>query len=93
MENEQIALEIRVYGIVQGVGFRSFARKKAHEYGIKGYIRNLIDGSVEVIAEGDKKALENFLVEISRGPVFARVDRVEKREIQPRGFKSFEVRF
>lgn len=93
MAKEQIAFEIRVYGIVQGVGFRNFARKKAYEYGVKGYVRNLIDGSVEIVAEGDRQALEKFLIEISRGPIFAQVDRIEKKEIQFRGFKGFEIRF
>ena len=93
MERSKIALEIKVYGVVQGVGFRSFARKKAYENGVKGYVRNLSDGSVEIIAEGDRKSLDRFLIEISRGPIFAQVDRVEKKEIPFRGFESFEIRF
>ncbi|MCD6545851.1 MAG: acylphosphatase [Thermotogae bacterium] len=93
MEKGKIALEIRVYGIVQGVGFRSFARRKAYENGIKGYVRNLSNGSVEIIAEGDRKSLNRFLIEISRGPIFAQVERVEKKEIPFKGFESFDIRF
>jgi len=93
MDKNKIALEIRVYGLVQGVGFRGFAQKKAYEYGVKGYVRNLSDGSVEIVAEGKIQSVNEFLREISRGPFFAQVEKVEKREIPFENFKGFEIRF
>lgn len=93
MNEDKVALEIRVYGLVQGVGFRSFTKKKAYEYGIKGYVRNLSDGSVEIAAEGEVKSMNEFLREISRGPFFARVEKVERRKVPLKGFKGFEIKF
>jgi len=50
----------RVYGLVQGVGFRKFVQIHAIRLGIKGYTKNLPDGSVEVVAEGYEEALSNY---------------------------------
>ncbi|MGC8971242.1 MAG: acylphosphatase [bacterium] len=66
-------------GRVQGVGFRSFARYKAFMLGIKGYARNTWDGKVEVVAEGPIEKLDEFLRELKRGPVSARVKEVDVR--------------
>lgn len=66
-----------VHGRVQGVGFRWWARRIAEGLGLVGNVRNLRDGSVEVMAKGDDEMLERFADELSRGPTMARVDDVQ----------------
>ncbi|MCD6463390.1 MAG: acylphosphatase [Thermotogae bacterium] len=87
------ALRIVVHGYVQGVGFRSFARHHARALNIKGYVKNMPDGTVLIVAEGDEKNLNLFLERVSRGPFMARVDRVETEEIPPMGFGGFTIEF
>lgn len=72
-------VRLRVYGGVQGVGFRAFTRLAAQHIGIHaGFVRNHPDGSVEVEAEAaDDEALEHFRQRVSRGPTYARVQRVD----------------
>ena len=70
-----------VTGMVQGVGYRWFVRRAAVRLGLAGYARNLPDGSVEVGVEGAEGSLEAFVLELERGPLLARVDRVEKRDL------------
>ncbi len=70
-------LEIRVFGMVQGVGFRAFARHHASALGLAGHARNLPDGSVEVIAEGPRIALEELLRNVELGPRLAAIERCE----------------
>ena len=83
-----------VHGFVQGVFFRHYTREKARELGIVGWVRNLPDGTVELIAEGDPvslKALEAWLV---RGPDMARVDQVDLEWQDAIGkFASFEIEY
>lgn len=77
----QLYLTIR--GLVQGVFFRSEARKKARELGIKGWVRNTEDGAVEIAAQAEEENLNKFIVWCRRGPRGAKVDNVE---IQPEDF-------
>lgn len=70
------------YGKVQGVGFRKFVKRKADEFGIKGYVRNLPDGTVEVVAQGEKEVLNKFLEEIKEGPERAVVEKFSHKNIQ-----------
>ena len=65
--------EIRVNGRVQGVGYRWFAREKAMELGLIGYVKNMPDRSVLVIARGDDQKLIQFTSELREGPAFAQV--------------------
>jgi acylphosphatase len=58
------------------VGFRSFTEAHAQRRGVTGYVRNVPTGEVEVVAEGDRQLLEEFLSELRRGPRGARVDDV-----------------
>jgi acylphosphatase len=67
-----------VHGRVQGVGFRWFVARRAEERGLGGAVRNLPDGSVEVIAEGAREDLEALLGELRSGPPRARVERVDE---------------
>ena len=65
-----------VAGRVQGVGYRFFAQNAAARDGISGNVRNLDDGRVEVVAEGDVEAIARFERSLRQGPIGARVDDV-----------------
>jgi acylphosphatase len=83
---------MHIFGRVQGVFFRQSAKIRADELGITGWARNAADGSVEIIAEGDKEALERFLYWTRKGSELAEVKRVEEEWSQETGeFRSFEV--
>ena len=75
------ALRFLVHGRVQGVGFRWFVLREAERRGLRGYVRNLRDGSVEVIAAGKEQALEELGRLLERGPAQARVERVERSDV------------
>ena len=70
-------LHVRVVGMVQGVGFRWFVRERARRLGLAGWVRNLPDGSVEVLASGDPDQLELLRGELQRGPQGAVVQGLE----------------
>jgi acylphosphatase len=70
-------LHLVVRGIVQGVNFRAATRREAMRLALDGWVRNLPDGSVEVLADGDEPALGDLLAWAHRGPRAARVDAVE----------------
>lgn len=83
-----------VLGIVQGVGYRYFTLWEAARLGVTGYVRNLPDGSVEVVAEGTKEQLERLLERLQQGPPAALVKRVITKWEDARGeFDRFAVRF
>ncbi|MGH2517288.1 MAG: acylphosphatase [Ktedonobacterales bacterium] len=86
-------LTARVCGSVQGVGFRYFVRREASALGVRGYVRNLPGGEVEVVAEGERRRLERLLALLERGPSAAEVERVEAEWSAGLGaFASFQVR-
>lgn len=70
-----------VHGAVQGVGFRWFVLREAERLGLRGLVRNLRDGSVEVIAAGTPEAVAALERALAEGPRPARVDRVEKSDV------------
>ena len=61
-------LLITVKGVVQGVGFRYFCYRQAVTYGITGYTKNLFNGDVEILAQGEENALNGFVKEVKIGP-------------------------
>jgi len=73
----QVCATIKIIGEVQGVGFRYFAQREAKRMGLKGYVRNLPDGSVESEVEGTKADVDRYVVSLERGPVFSSVDEVQ----------------
>ncbi len=87
------AIEARVGGRVQGVGFRWYVLRAAEAHGIRGWVRNRADGDVELLAEGPPHEIEAFLEAVRRGPRAARVARLEVRDIESGGQgPGFEVR-
>ena len=90
----KIRVQIVVSGLVQGVGFRYFAIRKAKEYSITGYVMNLPSGEVLCEAEGDEGLVHEFIDEIKMGPRFSHVTdaKIIKKE-DLISYESFEVRF
>lgn len=70
-------VQILVSGRVQGVCFRDFTQREAASLGLVGWVRNLSDGRVEAIAEGEKDRLEDFISRIRQGPTLSRVDDIQ----------------
>ncbi|HHV62085.1 MAG TPA: acylphosphatase [Firmicutes bacterium] len=66
-----------VYGHVQGVGYRAFAQSTALSLDLNGFVRNLPDGTVEVVAEGARPTLDKFINELEKGPIFGRVRNID----------------
>ncbi|GIV10317.1 MAG: acylphosphatase [Fimbriimonadales bacterium] len=86
-------LTARVYGSVQGVGYRAFAQRAAKQLGLTGYARNCADGTVEVVAEGELALLLQFLEMLQRGPSSARVSQVANALARATGeYHDFEIR-
>lgn len=95
MNNNTITYLIRIKGRVQGIGFRYFAVSAASRYKIKGYVRNLAGGDVEVCAQGEKTALEPFLETLRDGSELSRVTGFDIEQVQSSKecFTTFEVRY
>ena len=86
-------IKLVVSGRVQGVYFRMFTQKKAKQLSIKGCVRNLPDGRVEIIAEADSDSIEKLIQWSHKGPITARVDQVDLFELEiDEAFTSFEIR-
>ncbi|WP_457651563.1 acylphosphatase [Rhodocaloribacter sp.] len=86
-------LTARVYGRVQAVGYRHFVWTQARRLGLTGWVRNERDGSVAVVAEGPRPALESLLDALREGPPAARVERIETAWSPATGtLDDFEIR-
>ena len=95
MAEQKVRMRAIVKGIVQGVGFRYFTVYQAQRIGgITGYVRNLRDGSVEVVAEGEREKLEQLLAQLRKGPTGAHVTGVDVFWGNPTGeFTNFGIRW
>ncbi len=91
-EGRQKRLVAIIQGRVQGVGFRYFAAELARDLHVVGLCRNLRNGDVEVIAEGEEGALEAMLVFLKQGPRSARIENVHTVWLPPTGeFRTFTI--
>ena len=79
----RVARRYVISGRVQGVGFRYFTEAAAAREGLHGWVRNLPDGRVEILAEGEAEAIERFERHISHGPPGARVSDVQVHDELP----------
>lgn len=90
----KIHAEIVVQGLVQGIGYRYFALRKAREYNLSGYVKNLPNGDVLCEVEGDKGLINDFIKELKIGPTFSRVTNINVEVSNNlEGYTTFEVRF
>ncbi|PWS36757.1 acylphosphatase [Falsiroseomonas bella] len=83
---------LRIEGRVQGVGYRDWLCREAARLGLHGWVRNRPDGSVQALVEGEEGAVRALLTACRRGPVLARVDRIEERLAEPPGEPGFHRR-
>ena len=91
---EHLRAHVIVHGLVQGVWFRASTRDEADRLGVSGWVRNLPDGSVEAVFEGDKKKVEEVVGWCHRGPSGAKVSKVEiVWEPYTREFDHFDIRY
>ena len=95
MHEEHGAKRFYVNGMVQGVGYRYFARRAALRLGVSGYVRNLSDGRVEVYAMGPATKLEALRTDLRRGPSSATVSSVAEEEapLDPQFAQAFSIQF
>lgn len=89
----EIGINMIVSGLVQGVGFRYFVLNRANQVGLKGYVKNLYNGDVEIETVGHRSLIENFIKEIKVGPREAHVDDIKITWKKPeQQYKHFEIR-
>jgi acylphosphatase len=88
---EKLLYKIQVKGQVQGVGFRWNTLREARNRGIKGFVKNLPDGSVYIEAEGSIKQLNDFVEWCKKGPGFALVESVTKETFPPLNYRDFQI--
>jgi len=87
-------IELTAKGIVQGVGFRFSVRSYASSLGLTGFVRNLPNGNVEVVAEGKKDALKKLVEFVRKGGHYARIEQIEERWLNAKNeFSSFEIEY
>jgi acylphosphatase len=95
MSNEElVSAHLLISGLVQGVGYRWFVMRKANEYGLKGYVRNLYTDDVEVEVEGNKGLIQEFIKELRLGPRSAHITDIKIQWGNYQGkYKNFDIKF
>lgn len=81
-----------ISGRVQGVFYRAFTEEVAYSLRLNGWVRNLRDGRVEAVFEGDEDAISIAIERCKEGPPYARVDHIEVKWEEPEGLKGFEIK-
>ena len=87
-----VSLRLEISGRVQGVGFRYSMREQATRLGVRGWVRNRRDGSVEALAQGESAAVQALIDWTKRGPPGARVTEVKTSAAEERAHQAFELR-
>lgn len=85
------AVRVKIRGLVHGVSFRSSMAQMAADLRVRGWVRNLPDGSVEAFLEGDERDVRRILDWAKSGPPRARVDRLEVEAATPRNHHDFRI--
>jgi acylphosphatase len=94
MREDLVRVRVFVGGRVQGVAYRFFAEKHAARLDVSGWVRNLPDGRVEILAEGSEVHIETFLARLREGPSLAEIDGFEVRRERSTGeFRDFRIVF
>jgi len=85
-------IHVLVSGFVQGVNFRYYTMQHAKSLKLKGGVKNILDGKVEIVAQGSKQDLEKMIDWLSHGPSSASIDNVSVRWYKPtKNFKKFSI--
>lgn len=89
-----VQYELIISGRVQGVGYRYFAAQKANEMGITGWVKNSVDGSVIVVAQGIEEEIQTFIDYLYIGPTRSRVDQISKVKFNTlSNFDNFSIKY
>ena len=88
----QIACNITISGVVQGVSFRYYTRETAHDLGIVGFIQNLPGGNVYIECQGEEENLKQFIAWCKTGPDRARIDSIDIVSMEPKNFLDFQIK-
>jgi len=92
--DETVRAHVWVSGCVQGVGFRAFTCRQAEHHGLTGWVRNTADGRVESEVQGARKAVDNFLRDLERGPTVSKVEQVDVHWALPEKDETgFEIKY
>ena len=92
VNKEKVGAHIIVSGRVQGVAFRHYTREAAYRLGVKGWIKNLFNGEVELVAEGPQQAVEKMIEWCKEGPRSAIVENIEVNWLPYSGkFNRFQI--
>lgn len=88
-------MTLRIYGHVQGVFFRDLVEKEANALGVVGFVRNMKDGSVEVVAQGSEEKLQQLYAVCEEGPKTAMVEDIDDKwvTIKKESFSDFKIQF
>ncbi len=92
MSGGKFAVRLRIFGRVQGVGYRHWTHLRALHAGLTGFVRNRSDGSVEAVFVGAKTEVEDMVARCRIGPRGAHVTEIQVDPWQDEGFQSFDVR-
>ena len=82
-DDDITTMRLMIVGRVQGVGFRAFAMREAQALGLKGWVRNRSDGSVEAVVSGSDQTIKDFVGKCTRGPAAARVAHIDLERTDP----------
>lgn len=85
-------MRVKIRGIVHGVSFRASMAMMATDLGVRGWVKNLPDGTVEAFLEGDDRSVGRVIDWARVGPPRARVDCVATQDAAPRNYKGFRIR-
>ena len=85
------SIRLYVSGIVQGIFFRNFVKENAERYNVKGFVRNLDDGRVEIFLEGNIDDVNKMIEVCKTGPKHSQIKSVEEKEERFQDFKTFKV--
>jgi acylphosphatase len=84
-------VRIFVSGTVQGIFYRKFVKESADSLDIKGFVRNLEDGRVEVYATGDSDKIDKLIELCKKGNQFSQIKSLDVKEVKPQEFKEFQI--
>ena len=85
------SVRLYIQGTVQGVFFRNFIKENAEKDDVRGFVRNLEDGRVEVFLEGDNDKVDKMIEICKKGPKHSQIKKVEEKEEKFQDFKNFKV--
>ena len=91
MTNNLLNFHLKIYGRVQGVGFRVWTKKTAENLFLTGWVKNCDDKSVECEVSGKKENIDFFVNACKKGPIFASVKKIQKKEEFFKKFKNFSI--